>query len=84
MLKNVVLTEKNFCYVGRGLPLFENTIKENLKDQPDQRYRICALDKTYGRKKIFNISNNSQGISSSFYKFGKDANTLWQTLIYIM
>ncbi|MDB4336155.1 methyltransferase domain-containing protein [Synechococcus sp. AH-603-M21] len=80
--------EERVSYKQKGIsvmwveacPLFEDTIKENLKDQPDQLYRICALDKTTGRKKVFNISNNHQGVSSSFYEFGKDAKTLWPEL----
>ena len=61
-------------------PLFEKQIKKNLKDLPDQLYRIRALDKISERKKVFNISNNSEGVSSSFYKFGEDAKTLWPEL----
>ena len=58
-------------------PLFEGPIKKNLQDKPDQIYRICALSDTSGKKKVFNISNNREGVSSSFYDFGKDVDILW-------
>ena len=51
--------EERLLYQKKGIsvmwveacPLFEQMIKKNLKYQPDQLYRICALDKISGRKK---------------------------------
>jgi FkbM family methyltransferase len=58
-------------------PVFSKELKRNLANYDNQDYRIAALSRTSSLKVPFHISNNTEGVSSSFYQFGEDAKYLW-------
>ena len=58
-------------------PLFSHKLKDNLARFRHQDFRLAALSRVSGLKTPFHISNNSEGVSSSFYRFGDDADLLW-------
>ena len=61
-------------------PLFSHKLKSNLATFANQDFRLAALSRISGLKTPFHISNNSEGVSSSFYHFGDDINSLWPQL----
>jgi SAM-dependent methyltransferase len=61
-------------------PLFSRKLSNNLAKFCGQEFRIGSLSKVSGLKTPFYISNNSEGVSSSFYKFGGDVDSLWPQL----
>lgn len=61
-------------------PLFSHKLKSNLATFDNQDFRLAALSRVSGLKTPFHISNNSGGVSSSFYQFGEDVDFLWPQL----
>jgi len=58
-------------------PLFSHKLKSNLATYANQDFRLAALSRIQGLKTPFHISNNSEGVSSSFYPIGEDVDSLW-------
>lgn len=59
---------------------FSRVLHKNLEEFENQEFRICALDCMSNKKRVFFISNNNDGVSSSFYEFGDAAQELWPNL----
>lgn len=58
-------------------PLFSHKLKSNLATFTNQDFRLAALSRISGLKTPFHISSNGEGVSSSFYQFGDDVDSLW-------
>jgi FkbM family methyltransferase len=61
-------------------PLFIPRLQQHLAAYPQQQYRLGAVAAQAGQRRVFHISNNLEGVSSSFYPFGEDAQRLWPEL----
>jgi FkbM family methyltransferase len=61
-------------------PLFMSNLRRKLADYPLQNCRLGALSSQSGLRRVFHISNNMNGVSSSFYDFGTAAKELWPAM----
>lgn len=61
-------------------PLFLPRLQQQIATYPQQQYRLGAISAQAGQRKMFHISNNMEGVSSSFYQFGDAAEQLWPEL----
>ena len=65
---------------GEACPSFSRELKSKLAGFDNQDFRIAALSRLSGLMTPFHTSNNSEGVSSSFYHFGIGVVLLWPKL----
>jgi FkbM family methyltransferase len=58
----------------------EPALQRQLAQYPGQTYRMAALSAHSGERRLFHLSNNGAGMSSSFHQFGPAAEQLWPEL----
>jgi len=61
-------------------PLFIPRLQQQLVSQPQQQCRLGAVAARAGQRRVFHLSNNMEGVSSSFFNFGAGAQELWPEL----
>lgn len=75
-------------YAARSCPVLwieasracEPVLQRQLAPYPRQTYRMAALSAEGGVRRLFHLSNNGAGMSSSFHAFGPAAIQLWPEL----
>lgn len=75
-------------YAARSCPVLwieasracEKVLQRQLVPYPSQTYRMAALAAEGGVRRLFHLSNNGAGMSSSFHAFGPAAKQLWPEL----
>ena len=61
-------------------PLFIPRLQQQLVSHPQQQCRLGAVAARSGQRRVFHLSNNMEGVSSSFFDFGSGAQKLWPEL----
>jgi len=61
-------------------PLFIPRLQQQLINHPQQQCRLGAVAAREGQRRVFHLSNNMEGVSSSFFNFGAGAQELWPEL----
>ena len=61
-------------------PLFIPKLQQQLENHLLQQCRLGAVAARAGQRRVFHLSNNMEGVSSSFFNFGAGAQEVWPEL----